>query len=68
MTCGIDEICKQAKETLDRTQTVMIEDLLADFNQEADLDELAKSPELRELRGALELFTVWLVHGRLKQD
>ena len=68
MTCGIDEICKDAKRTLDRFQQELVEELLADFDQEADVDAILQSKEVRDLRGQLELFTVWLVHNRLKEE
>ena len=65
MTCGIDRIREEAKETLQRVETELVEDLLVDFDLEADAEAILQSPQMEELHGALETFTVWLAHGRL---
>ena len=67
VTCGIDVIRQDARETLDRLQQELTEELLADFGQEADAAALAQTAQARALRGALESYAVWLVHTRLQE-
>jgi hypothetical protein len=66
MTCGIDDILKESKVTLETTIKELMSELEADFDLDVDPNEVVNTPEYKELRGAMEIFTVWLVHGREK--
>ncbi|MBF0143496.1 MAG: hypothetical protein HQL57_03090 [Magnetococcales bacterium] len=64
MVCGIDTILADSRKSTQEAVRRLILDLATDFDLEVDPGDLAGSPEVKALEGALESFAVWLVHGR----
>ncbi len=64
MSCGIDEILRNSKQTLDETMSRLIQELATDFDLELDPETILETPQGQTLKGALETFTVWMIHER----
>ncbi|MBF0109401.1 MAG: hypothetical protein HQL76_09510 [Magnetococcales bacterium] len=66
MTCGIDEILGKADKSINESLQKLIQDLDTDFDLDLSAETILQSPQARRLRGELDTFAVWLVHGRNK--
>lgn len=66
MTCGIDDILEKSNKSINDAINKLIQELDADFDLNLDSDTIMDSPQVRQLRGELGTFSVWLVHGLKK--
>lgn len=64
VTCGIDEILKNAEQTLEAAMTGLIQELATDFDLDLEVAAVRDTPQARALKGALETFAVWMIHER----
>ncbi len=64
MSCGIDEILRNSQQTLEETMERFVQDLATDFDLDLDPATIRDSPQAKTLQGALETFTVWMIHER----
>ncbi|MBF0146594.1 MAG: hypothetical protein HQL84_10740 [Magnetococcales bacterium] len=68
MTCEIDRILEKSNHSINEAIQKLIQDLDTDFDLNLTVEPIMQSPRVRQLRGELGTFAVWLVHGRTKQN
>ena len=67
MTCKVDEVLQGSKSTIVQNLDQLINDLAADFNLDFEPEDLTGAPQLKQLRGEMEIFAVWLANTRGKK-
>ena len=61
MTCAVDDILDESTQSIQGSMEQLVQDLATDFNLELDTQQLLASQEAATLRGALQIFAVWVV-------